>query len=77
MGFLLPILSESLPTYKAEQLINLMKQTNIPAGLSKLGYCEHHCATLAKGAMPQRRLIENAPKIPKKIIATNFQIFSK
>ena len=44
------------------QIIALMKATDIPNGISGVGYTADDIPGLAKGAYPQRRLLENAPR---------------
>ena len=38
-----------------------MRAVGMPNGLSAVGYAEADCATLADGAWPQQRLLQNAP----------------
>ena len=45
----------------AEHLIRIMRAVGMPNGLSAVGYGEADCATLADGAWPQQRLLQNAP----------------
>ncbi len=45
----------------ADQLIVLMRATNIPNGLKGVGYDSGDIASLVEGALPQRRLLDNAP----------------
>ncbi len=44
------------------QIISLMKATDIPNGISGVGYTADDIPDLTKGAYPQRRLLENAPR---------------
>ena len=48
-------------TVLAEHLIRIMRAVGMPNGLSAVGYAEADCATLADGAWPQQRLLQNAP----------------
>ena len=45
----------------ADDLIRIMRAVGMPNGLSAVGYAEEDCATLADGAWPQQRLLQNAP----------------
>jgi alcohol dehydrogenase class IV len=45
----------------AEELVRIMRAVGMPHGLSAVGYAEADCATLADGAWPQQRLLQNAP----------------
>jgi alcohol dehydrogenase class IV len=45
----------------AKRLIELMKATGIPNGVSGVGYGEADIAALTEGSFPQKRLLENAP----------------
>ena len=38
-----------------------MRAVGMPNGLSAVGYSESDCASLADGAWPQQRLLQNAP----------------
>ena len=42
-------------------MIELMRHTGIPNGLAALGYGPSDLDHLVQGAMPQRRLLDNAP----------------
>jgi alcohol dehydrogenase class IV len=44
------------------QIISLMKVTEIPNGLSGVGYGPDDIPALTEGSYPQRRLLENAPR---------------
>jgi alcohol dehydrogenase class IV len=44
------------------QIVSLMKATEIPNGLSAVGYGTDDIPALTEGAYPQRRLFENAPR---------------
>ena len=46
----------------AETIIDLIKQLNMPNGLSAVGYNESDARNLAKGAIPQRRVIKLSPR---------------
>ncbi len=45
----------------AEHLVGIMRAAGMPNGLSAVGYGEADWATLADGAWPQQRLLQNAP----------------
>jgi len=45
----------------AAQIIALMKATDVPNGLSGVDYTEADVPALVEGALPQRRLLDNAP----------------
>ena len=45
----------------AGRIVDLMRATGMPNGLSALGFGEAHVDALAKGAEPQYRVIKNAP----------------
>jgi alcohol dehydrogenase class IV len=45
----------------ANSIIEMMKATGIPNGLSGVGYTEDDLEDLTDGAFPQKRLIDNAP----------------
>ena len=45
----------------AEHLVGIMRTVGMPNGLSAVGYGEADWATLADGAWPQQRLLQNAP----------------
>lgn len=56
-----------------DQLISIMGAVRIPSGLAAVGYTEADCATLADGAWPQQRLLQNAPlDCDKELLATMF-----
>lgn len=46
----------------ADTIIRLMKATGMPNGLEGVGYTEAHVRDLAGGALPQHRLLKNAPR---------------
>ena len=46
----------------AETIVNLIRQINIPNGLSAVGYSESAAKNLAKGAIPQHRVIKLSPR---------------
>jgi alcohol dehydrogenase class IV len=46
----------------AKHLITLMQSTNIPNGISGVGYHDGDLNALAAGAFAQPRLIKNAPR---------------
>ena len=43
-------------------MIEMMKATGIPDGLCGVGYNLSDVPALTHGAMPQKRLLDNAPK---------------
>ena len=45
----------------AGRIIELMKATGIPNGISGVGYGAQDIPALTEGAYPQRRLMDNAP----------------
>ena len=45
----------------ADELIRVMRAVGMPNGLGGVGYTESDCRTLAEGAWPQQRLLQNAP----------------
>ena len=45
----------------ARELVRIMRAVGMPNGLSALGYADADCVTLADGAWPQQRLLQNAP----------------
>ena len=44
------------------RLIELMKSTDLPNGLTGVGYGERDIPALTKGSFPQQRLLQNAPR---------------
>jgi hydroxyacid-oxoacid transhydrogenase len=46
----------------SEQLVELMRATDMPNGLRALGYRRADTEALTEGAFPQRRLLTNAPR---------------
>jgi hydroxyacid-oxoacid transhydrogenase len=46
----------------SEAIISLIKKIDIPNGLSGVGYSEADAAALARGAMPQHRVIKLSPR---------------
>jgi hydroxyacid-oxoacid transhydrogenase len=58
----------------AEALVRIMRAVGMPNGLSAVGYADTDCATLAEGAWPQQRLLQNAPiECDQSSLATMFQ----
>jgi alcohol dehydrogenase class IV len=56
------------------QIVSLMKATEIPNGLSGVGYATDDIPALTEGAYPQRRLFENAPRdISREALSGLFQ----
>jgi len=49
-------------TILADRVIEMMRQTGMPNGISGVGYTEADLDALADGAFPQKRVIDNAPK---------------
>ncbi|MCV7227935.1 hydroxyacid-oxoacid transhydrogenase [Mycolicibacterium komossense] len=45
----------------ADDLIRIMRAVGMPNGLAAVGYTEADCGSLADGAWPQQRLLQNAP----------------
>ena len=41
--------------------MRIMRAVGMPNGLSAVGYTDADCGTLAEGAWPQQRLLQNAP----------------
>ena len=65
---------EDAGTFLAEDLVRIMRAVGMPNGLSAVGYAEADCTTLADGAWPQQRLLQNAPiKSDKSLLARMFQ----
>ena len=65
---------EDAGTVLAEDLIRIMRAVDMPNGLSAVGYAEADCTTLADGAWPQQRLLQNAPiESDKSLLAEMFQ----
>ncbi|CAN5188312.1 hydroxyacid-oxoacid transhydrogenase [soil metagenome] len=52
---------EDAGTVLADDLIRIMRGVGMPNGLSAVGYTQADCASLADGAWPQQRLLQNAP----------------
>lgn len=46
----------------ADRVIDMMRQTGMPNGISGVGYTEADLDALADGAFPQKRVIDNGPK---------------
>ena len=58
----------------AEQIIAMMKATDMPNGLAGVGYESNDVNSLMEGAYPQRRLMDNAPKsIGRQELTTLFE----
>lgn len=55
----------------ADDLIRIMRAVGMPNGLSAVGYAEADCASLADGAWPQQRLLQNAPLESDKALLEN------
>jgi hydroxyacid-oxoacid transhydrogenase len=43
-------------------VISMMRRNQMPSGLAEIGYGEAHVSDLVKGALPQRRLLDNNPR---------------
>ena len=52
----------------AQAIIDIIKQIHIPNGLSEVGYSEADAKDLAKGAMPQHRVIKLSPRPVSEIV---------
>jgi hydroxyacid-oxoacid transhydrogenase len=46
-----------------EKLVQLMKDTHMPNGLSQVGFNEKDIPKLVKGTMPQKRVVDNCPVV--------------
>ena len=58
----------------AARLVELMKLTDMPNGLSDLGYTDDDVDALTAGAYPQRRLMDNSPlELDKSELATIYR----
>ena len=58
----------------AEEVVRIMRAVGMPNGLSAVGYAEADCTSLADGAWPQQRLLQNAPiQCDKSLLANMFQ----
>jgi len=55
----------------AQDLVRMMRAVGMPNGLSAVGYGEADCTTLADGAWPQQRLLQNAPIDSDKSLLAN------
>jgi hydroxyacid-oxoacid transhydrogenase len=62
---------EDAGTVLADDLIRIMRAVGMPNGLSAVGYSETDCASLADGAWPQQRLLQNAPLESDKALLEN------
>jgi hydroxyacid-oxoacid transhydrogenase len=62
---------EDAGTVLADDLIRIMRAVGMPNGLSAVGYSEADCASLADGAWPQQRLLQNAPLESDKALLEN------
>ena len=54
----------------ADQIISMMKATNMPNGLLGVGYEAADVTELVAGSLPQRRLLDNAPIEIDKVVLT-------
>jgi alcohol dehydrogenase class IV len=50
----------------ARRLTQMMHSAGVPSGLEALGYGEADIHALAEAAFPQRRLLDNAPRVPSR-----------
>ena len=58
----------------ADRVVQIMRDTGIPNGLSGVGYSEDDIPKLTEKAWPQKRVIDNAPvKITKEELAGLFR----
>ncbi|MCP4757356.1 MAG: iron-containing alcohol dehydrogenase [Proteobacteria bacterium] len=58
----------------ADRIVEMMRQTGMPNGLSGVGYSEDDLDALTEKAFPQKRVIDNAPKkIDKDQLKSIFQ----
>jgi hydroxyacid-oxoacid transhydrogenase len=58
----------------ADHLVRIMRAVGMPNGLSAVGYAEADCDSLADGAWPQQRLLQNAPiKTDKSLLVNIFE----
>lgn len=46
----------------ADRVIEMMRQTDMPNGLTGVGYTEADLKALTDGAFPQKRVIDNGPR---------------
>lgn len=47
----------------AGRIVEMMREVSFPGGLQAVGYSEEDVEGLTKVALPQKRLLDNAPKI--------------
>jgi hydroxyacid-oxoacid transhydrogenase len=65
---------EDAGTVLADSLVRLMRAVGMPNGLSAVGYADADGTSLADGAWPQQRLLQNAPvECDKPLLAKLFQ----
>lgn len=58
----------------AEQLIRIMREVGMPGGLAEVGYSRADASSLAGGALPQQRLLNNAPvEVDKALLTEAFE----
>jgi alcohol dehydrogenase class IV len=58
----------------ADCLVELMQSTNMPNGLIGVGYEAVDVPALVEGALPQRRLLDNAPiEIDREVLTTLYE----
>jgi alcohol dehydrogenase class IV len=48
----------------ADRVIEMMRLTNMPNGLSGVGYDENDLDALTEKAWPQKRLLDNSARVP-------------
>ena len=65
---------EDAGTVLAEHIVHIMRSVGMPNGLSAVGYANADCTNLVDGALPQQRLLQNAPiECDKPLLAKLFQ----
>ncbi len=58
----------------ADRVVELMQATNMPNGLTGVGYTAADVAGLVDGSLPQRRLLDNAPiDIDREVLTTLYE----
>ena len=65
---------EDAGTVLADDLVRIMRAVGMPNGLSAVGYADADCTTLADGAWPQQRLLQNGPvESDRSLLTTMFE----
>ena len=65
---------EDAGTVLADDLVRIMRAVGMPNGLSGVGYADADCTTLADGAWPQQRLLQNGPvESDRSLLTTMFE----